>query len=165
MAILNIVKETDENSPLRKKSRKVEEITPRIITLLDDMKDTLLKADGVGLAAPQVGVLKRIALVIDTSDNDRIYELINPEIIASSGEQQEIEGCLSLPEKWAYTNRPMEVTVRATDRNGSTFTVSGTGLTARCFCHEIDHLDGTLFTDNSPHILSKEEVDALFSAE
>jgi peptide deformylase len=156
MAILNIVKEGDET--LRKVCRPVVEITPRILQLLDDMRETLLEAQGVGLAAPQVGILRRIALV-DTGDE--IVELINPEIIEREGEQQEMEGCLSVPGEWAITDRPMKVTVRALDRNGNEFTVSGEGLTARCFCHEIDHLDGKLFIDEAIHVLTPEEVDEL----
>ncbi len=156
MAILNIVKEGDET--LRKVCRPVVEITPRILRLLDDMRDTLLEAQGIGLAAPQVGILRRIALV-DTGDE--IVELINPEIIKREGEQQEMEGCLSVPDVWGITKRPMKVTVRATNRFGEEFTVSGEDLIARCFCHEIDHLDGHLFTDEAIRILTPEEVKEL----
>ncbi len=159
MALLNIIKKGDDT--LRKKCKPVEKITPRILTLLDDMRDTLIDSEGVGLAAPQIGVLRRIALVIDTNDNDKMYELINPEIIEREGNQQEMEGCLSVPGEWAITDRPMKVTVRALDRNGNEFTVSGEGLTARCFCHEIDHLDGKLFIDEAIHVLTPEEVDEL----
>lgn len=155
MAKLNII--TKEDDTLRKVCRPVKEITPRILTLLDDMRETLLDAEGVGLAAPQVGVLRRIALVMDTSDNDRIYELINPEIIERDGEQHEVEGCLSVPNEWGITDRPMTVTVKATDRFGKEFTVTASELTARCFCHEIDHLDGILFTDNA-EMLSEDEL-------
>ena len=163
MAKLQIVKFGDDT--LRKVCRPVEKITPRILTLLDDMRDTLIDSEGVGLAAPQIGVLRRIALVIDTNDNDKMYELINPEIIEREGEQEEMEGCLSVPGEWAVTHRPMKVTVRAMDRNGEEFTVSGVGLTARCFCHEIDHLDGKLFIDEAVHILTKEEIKELFDEE
>lgn len=159
MALLNIIKKGDET--LRKVCRPVTAITPRIITLLDDMKETLIDAEGVGLAAPQVGILRRIALVIDTNDGDRIYELINPEIIEREGEQEEMEGCLSVPGEWGITHRPMKVTVKAMDRDGNEFTVTGEGLTARCFCHEIDHLDGKLFTDEAVHMLTKEEIDEI----
>lgn len=160
MALLNIIKLGDDI--LRKKCRKVEEITPRILTLLDDMKDTLLKADGAGLAAPQVGILKRIALIIDFDDNNKIYELINPEIIAAEGEQQELEGCLSVPNEWAITKRPMKVTVRATDRNGCEFILTGEGMLAREICHETDHLDGKLFIDDAVHVLTPEEKKEYF---
>ena len=153
MAILNLVKEGDP--VLRKECRPVGEITPRIIRLLDDMRETLIDANGAGLAAPQVGVLRRIAIV----ENDgQFIELINPEIIAREGVQNEIEGCLSVPDVWGITERPEKVTVRATDRNGKEFTVEGEGLLARAFCHEIDHLSGKLFTDEAVRILSPEEV-------
>ena len=108
MALLNIIKKGDDT--LRKVCRPVDKITPRILTLLDDMRDTLIDSEGVGLAAPQVGILRRIALVIDTNDNDKMYELINPEIIEREGEQEEMEGCLSVPGEWAVTHRPMKVT-------------------------------------------------------
>lgn len=155
MAILNIVKEGDD--VLRKTCRPVEAITPRILTLLDDMLETLHEANGVGLAAPQVGILRRIAIV-EVVDGE-VYELINPEIIERSGKQNELEGCLSVPKQWGVTDRPMKVTVRAMNRKGETYTVSGTGLLARAFCHEIDHLDGVLFKDNAVHMLTPEEIE------
>ena len=147
MAILNIITEEDSTGEefLRKPSRSVDKITPRILTLLDDMKDTLHKANGVGLAAVQVGVLRRVVII--EVEEGKLIELINPEIIRSSGTQNEAEGCLSLPGKWGITDRPMKVTVRALDRFGNSFTVTGEGLLARAFCHEIDHLDGILFVD------------------
>ncbi|MCQ2423587.1 MAG: peptide deformylase [Clostridia bacterium] len=155
MAVLNIVKEGDPT--LRKVCRPVTEITPRILTLLDDMKDTLHRANGVGLAAPQVGVLRRIVLV-ECEEGDLI-ELINPEIIERSDEiQEEVEGCLSIPNRWGITRRPARVTVRAMDRTGKTFTVSGEDLKARAFCHEIDHLDGILFTDRTIRYLDPDEI-------
>ena len=157
MAILNIVKEGDPT--LRKVCRPVTEITPRILQLLDDMRDTLIEANGAGLAAPQVGILRRICLV-DTGEE--ILELINPEIIATEGVQNELEGCLSVPDVWGVTERPMKVTVRATNRFGEEFTAEGEGLVARCFCHELDHLDGHLFTDRAVHILTPEEIKEQF---
>ena len=158
MAILKIV--TKEDELLRKKSRPVEEITPRIIRLLDDMKDTLHKANGAGLAAVQVGVLRRIVLV--ETEPGELLELINPEIVSVSEErQQELEGCLSIPDEWGITDRPMKVTVRAMNRLGEIFTVSGEGLKARAFCHEIDHLDGILFKDNAIHMLTREEIEEM----
>lgn len=159
MALLNIIKKGDET--LRKKCKPVGDITPRILTLLDDMRDTLIDSEGVGLAAPQVGILRRIALVIDTNDEDKIYELINPEIIETEGEQEGVEGCLSVPGEWGINRRPMKVTVKAMDRNGEEFTVTGEGLTARCFCHEIDHLDGILYTDKSERMLTKDEIEEI----
>ena len=159
MARLNIVKVGDD--VLRKRCRPVIQTTPRIITLLDDMAETLHFADGVGLAAPQVGVLRRICIV--ETEPGQLYEMINPEIIASEGEQEELEGCLSVPGKWGYTKRPMTVTVKAIDRNGNEYTVTGTGLTARAFCHEIDHLDGVIFTDCAVRMLTEEEIEQLGS--
>lgn len=157
MAILNIVKEGD--SVLRKTCRPVETITPRILRLLDDMVETMRDADGCGLAAPQVGVLRRIA-VVEVEDGE-VFEFINPEIIEREGQQNEMEGCLSLPEQWGITDRPMKVTVRAMNRLGEMFTVSGEGLKARAFCHEIDHLDGILFKDNAIHMLTREEIEEM----
>ena len=130
---------------LRKVCRPVEEINSRVLTLLDDMKETMRAADGCGLAAPQVGILRRI-VVIETEESGLI-ELINPKIIAKAGEQKEYEGCLSLPGKSGITTRPMHVTVRATNRHGEQFDISGSGLLARAFCHELDHLDGKLYID------------------
>ena len=143
MAKLKILKIGDET--LRKVSRPVDTITPRILTLLDDMAETMHAADGVGLAAPQVGVLRRI-VVIETAESG-LLELINPKIIAYSGEQEGEEGCLSVPNQWGVTRRPMHVTVRAMNRNGETFDITGSGLLAKAFCHEIDHLDGKLYID------------------
>lgn len=143
MAVLKIIKFGDPT--LRKVARPVEEITPRIKMLLDDMIETMRKAEGCGLAAPQVGVLRRIA-VIEVEDG-KVYELINPKIIAYSGEQTEHEGCLSNPGQAGITKRPMSVTVRATDRNGNEYDLTGSELLARAICHECDHLDGKLYTD------------------
>ena len=143
MAILKIVKFGDPL--LRKASRPVEEITPRIITLLDDMIDTMRDAGGCGLAAVQVGVLRRV-VVIEVEEG-KVIELINPKIIAFAGEQQEQEGCLSNPGQYGLTKRPKAVTVRATDRNGNEYELNGTDLLARAICHECDHLDGKLYTD------------------
>jgi peptide deformylase len=143
MAKLKIVKFGDPL--LRKVSRPVDEITPRILTLLDDMKETMRAAEGCGLAAVQVGVLRRIAII--EIEEGVVYELINPKIVAFAGEQQEQEGCLSIPGRWGITKRPMHVTVRAFNRYGEEYEVSGSELLARAFCHEIDHLDGKLFID------------------
>ena len=121
------------------------------------MIETLHFADGCGLAAPQVGVRRRIAIV-EVEDGDTI-ELINPEIIARDGHQHEMEGCLSIPGVWGYTDRPMSVTVKATDRSGKEFTVTGTGLKARALCHEIDHLDGILFTDIATEMVDPADIE------
>ena len=143
MARLKIVKFGDPT--LRKVSRPVTEITPRILTLLDDMIDTMRAEGGCGLAAPQVGVLRRIA-VIEVEEGD-VIELINPKIIAFAGEQTEQEGCLSNPGEYGITKRPKAVTVRAMNRHGEEFEVSGSDLLARAICHECDHLDGKLYID------------------
>ena len=143
MAKLKIVKFGDDT--LRKVCRPVDEITPRIKMLLDDMIDTMREAEGCGLAAPQVGVLRRIAVI--EVEPGQVYELINPKIIAFSGEQEEREGCLSNPGYAGITKRPRSVTVRATDRNGNVYDLTGTDLLARAICHECDHLDGKLYTD------------------
>ena len=145
MAILKIVKVGEDEGLLRKVSRPVTEITPRIVTLLDDMVETMRHADGCGLAAVQVGVLRRV-VVIETEPGT-VYELINPEIIARRGVQEEGEGCLSVPGESGITRRPMTVTVRAQNRQGEFFELTGTGLLARAICHETEHLDGKLFTD------------------
>lgn len=142
MALLNILKEGDPT--LNKISRPVTEITERTKTLLDDMAQTMRKAEGVGLAAPQVGVLRRIVVVEVEPGN--LIELINPEIVERSGEQTGPEGCLSVPKKQGTVTRPSYVKVRALDRNGETKEYEGHDLLARCFCHEIDHLDGILYT-------------------
>ena len=143
MAKLKIVKIGDP--VLRLVCRPVEKITPRTIQLIDDMIETMRAADGVGLAAPQVGVLRRI-VVIETPD-EGLIELINPKIIAYAGEQRSEEGCLSIPGKYGLTVRPMYVTVRALNRKGETIEINGSGLLAKAFCHEIDHLDGKLYID------------------
>jgi len=135
---------TNNDEILRKKCRKVEEINDRILVLLDDMIDTMYEADGVGLAAPQVGILKRIA-VIDVGEGPIC--LINPEIIETHGEAIDEEGCLSLPGKTGNVKRPERVTVKALNEKGEEYTLTGEGLLARAFCHEIDHLDGVLFID------------------
>ena len=158
MAIRKIVTLGDET--LRKECRKQEKFDLRLAILLKDMADTMYRDEGVGLAAPQVGVLRRIALV--EVEPGKLYELINPEIIAREGTQNELEGCLSLPGQWGITERPAKVTVRAMDRNGEIYEVSGEGLMARALCHELDHLDGVLYKDNAIHMLTKEEIQEQF---
>ncbi|MBR5518949.1 MAG: peptide deformylase [Clostridia bacterium] len=152
MAIRTIVKVGDP--VLSKKCRAVDKIDDRIITLLDDMIDTLYDSGGVGLAAPQVGVLKRIA-VIDVGDG--LIELINPEIVAEEGVQNDLEGCLSIPGKWGYVERPNKVTVRAMDRHGDVYEYEGEKLLARAFCHEIEHLDGILFSSHVTEFVEPEK--------
>ena len=154
MAVLKIIKFGDPM--LRKVSRPVDEITPRICTLIDDMIDTMREAGGCGLAAVQVGVLRRV-VVIEVEDG-QVFELINPKIVAYAGEQEETEGCLSNPGQYGITKRPKAVTVRATDRNGKEFELNGTDLLARAICHECDHLDGKLYTDVQIRPLTDEEL-------
>ena len=153
MAKLKIVKMGDP--VLRKVCRPVDKITPRIITLIDDMVETMRAANGAGLAAPQVGVLRRI-VVIETEEG-QLLELINPKIVAYAGEQEEVEGCLSIPGKWGITHRPKHVTVRALNRDGEEIEVTGSDLLARAFCHELDHLDGKLYIDNVVRMLEEDE--------
>lgn len=154
MARRNIVTTGDE--VLTKMCRPVEKFDAKLWTLLDDMYETMENANGVGLAAPQVGLLRRV-VVVDVGEG-RI-ELINPEIVASSGEQDGAEGCLSFPGEWGMVCRPMNVTVRAQDRHGKTFEISGTELLARAFCHEIDHLNGVCFTERASRMLDPEEIE------
>ena len=195
MARRNVL--TKEQPGLYKKCRPVTEFNPRLHQLLDDMADTLAVENGVGLAAPQVGVLRRAVIVLETNvpegEDEYLIELINPEIIESSGEQfgadgveidahmlcaedhlpyqggqysnEEFEqfgaeGCLSVPGEYGLVRRPMDVKVRAQDRYGEWFEVEGTGLTARCFCHELDHLDGIVFTSKCERMLTQEELEA-----
>ena len=143
MAKLKIVKFGDPM--LRKNARPVDEITPRIRTLVSDMIETMREAGGCGLAAPQVGVLRRIAVI--EVEEGKVYVLINPKIISFAGQQQESEGCLSNPGHYGITKRPKAVTVRALDIDGVEYDLSGTDLLARAICHECDHLDGKLYTD------------------
>ncbi len=154
MALLKIRKKGDP--VLRGRSRAVENITPRILTLLDDMKDTLHDAEGCGLAAPQVGILRRIVLV--ETEETGLLELINPEIIYREGEQLEAEGCLSIPGEWGITRRPAKVKVKALNRYGEMKEYEGEGLLARAFCHEIDHLNGKLYVD--PDVLVRKMDDS-----
>jgi peptide deformylase len=157
MAILKIVTKKEDEATLRKVSRPVTEITPRILTLLDDMVETMRKAGGCGLAAVQVGVLRRV-VVIEVEDGV-VHEWINPEIIRKKGKQEEVEGCLSLPGESGVTRRPMTVTVRALNRNGEVVEVTGSGLFARAMCHELDHLDGKLYVDEMLYPIEDEDED------
>ena len=156
MALRHIV--TKEDSILHKVCREQVKFDSRLHQLLDDMAETLENANGVGLAAPQVGILRRVVLVIETNvedeDDEEILELINPVIVSSEG----AEGCLSVPGEYGIVTRPSIVTVRAQDRDGNWFEYKGTGLTARCICHELDHLDGHLFTEKCERMLSEDEI-------
>ena len=162
MALRKIL--TDGDPTLHKKARPVTSFDGRIHDLLDDLKETLEQAGGAGLAAPQVGILRRCVIVVD--EKGQMLELVNPEIAEASEEIQDgFEGCLSVPGTWGMVERPMHVKVRAQDRNGQTFEVEGEGIVARCFCHEIDHLDGHLFTELTDELYTQEELDAILEEE
>ena len=160
MALRKIL--TDNDPALSKKCRPVTDFNKRLADLLDDMKETLEVSNGVGLAAPQIGILRRVAIVLDAEDNP--IELVNPEILESDGEQTGLEGCLSVPGRYGTVTRPSHVKVRAQDRDGNFFEVEGEEIVARCFCHEIDHLDGHVFTE---HVIgplyTAEELDKIMS--
>ena len=157
MAIREIL--TDEQPVLRKTSHPVTNFDSRLHDLLDDMKETLAQANGVGLAAPQIGILRRAVIVMN--DDGEMMELINPEIILQEGEQEGFEGCLSVPGRWGVVKRPLKVRVRAQDRDGNFFEAEGEEIVARCFCHEIEHLDGHLFTEHTDRLYTTEELDQL----
>ena len=150
--ILNV-----RESALHKTCKSVTNFDDRLHRLLDDMKETLEDAGGVGLAAPQVGILRRVVLV---DNGEEVLELVNPELVETSGEQEGPEGCLSLPGKYGLVKRPMYAKVRAQDRNGNWFEADGEELTARCFCHELDHLDGIVYTEVMERFLTDEELEA-----
>ena len=161
MALRRIVEQGDEC--LEKVCRPVKDFNRRLHILLDDMAETLREANGAGLAAPQVGVLRRVCIVMD--ENEEIIELINPVIVSQEGEQTGLEGCLSVPGKWGVVTRPNRVKVQAQDRNGVLFVREGEGLTARAFCHEIEHLDGHLFVEHGDHFLSEQELEEYLEKE
>lgn len=161
MALRTIL--TDGDPALHKACRPVTQFDEKLHDLLDDLKETLAHANGAGLAAPQVGILRRAVIVVDA--NDQMLELVNPEIIEREGEQEGFEGCLSVPGRWGVVKRPMKAKVRAQDRNGNFFEVEGEEIVARCFCHEIDHLDGHLFTELAGRLYTNEELDELMEEE
>lgn len=144
----------DGDEILRKRSREVEKIDEKILTLLDDMVDTMYDKDGIGLAAPQIGILKR--LVVIQVDDENLYKMINPKITKTSGEDVDTEGCLSVPGRIGLVKRPLNVTVEYTDIEGNLQTLDAEGLLARCVCHELDHLDGILYIDK---MIREVEVD------
>ena len=148
---------TDKESALHKVCKPVTAFDQKLHKLLDDMCETLVDSGGVGLAAPQVGILRRV-VVVDTGDG--ILELVNPELISTDGEQEGPEGCLSVPGKYGLVKRPYYATVKAQDRNGEWFEAEGEELIARCFCHELDHLDGILYTQIMERFLTEEELEA-----
>lgn len=148
---------TDKDPALHKVCRPVEKFDKRLHKLLDDMAQTLAQANGVGLAAPQVGILRRVVLV-DTGE--QVLELVNPTLLETSGEQVGSEGCLSVPDRYGLVKRPSYAKVRAQDRDGNWFEAEGEELIARCFCHELDHLDGILYTEVMERFLTEEELAA-----
>lgn len=159
MALRNIL--TEGNPTLNKVCRAVTSFDERLATLIDDMKETVRHANGVGLAAPQVGVLRRI-VVVDLGEE--IIELVNPRILEQSGEQDGLEGCLSVPERFGMVKRPNYVKVEAQDRHGDWYEYEGEELIARCFCHELEHLDGHLYTEKAYKMLTEEEYQELVQA-
>ena len=161
MAIRTIL--TEGEPALTKKCHPVTKFDGKLADLLDDLKETLARANGLGLAAPQVGILRRAVIVVD--GDDQMLELVNPEILDQKGEQDGLEGCLSVPGKWGYVKRPEWVKVKAQDRTGQWFEVEGTGITARCFCHELAHLDGHLYVELTDRLYTGEELDAMMAEE
>ena len=161
MAIRTIL--TEGEPALTKKCHPVTKFDGKLADLLDDLKETLARANGLGLAAPQVGILRRAVIVVD--GDDQMLELVNPEIIEREGEQEGFEGCLSVPGRWGVVKRPLKAKVRAQDRNGNFFEVEGENIVARCFCHEIEHLDGHLFTELAGRLYTNEELDELMAEE
>ena len=158
MALRTILNDSDP--ALHKVCRPVTQFDGKLHDLLDDLKETLANANGAGLAAPQVGILRRAVIVVDA--NDQMLELVNPEIIWRSEETQDgLEGCLSVPGRWGEVERPARVRVRAQDRTGETFEVEGEEIVARCFCHELDHLDGHLYTEKVSRFLTEEEMEQM----
>ncbi len=148
---------TTDEPALHKVCRPVDKFDWRLHKLLDDMHETLAEANGVGLAAPQVGILRRV-VIVDTGEE--ILELVNPELLETDGEQEGAEGCLSVPGKYGLVKRPYYAKVRAQDRNGEWFEAEGEELIARCFCHELDHLDGIVYTEVMERFLTEEELNA-----
>lgn len=157
MAIRTIVKQGDP--VLNKICHPVTKFDEKLADLLDDLKETLAEANGLGLAAPQVGILRRAVIVVNGSGE--MLELVNPEIVSRQGEQDGLEGCLSIPGMWGYVKRPAWVKVRAQDRNGSWFETEGSDMTARCFCHELSHLDGHLYTELCDKLYTNEDLDRM----
>ena len=154
MAIREII--TQGDPVLNKKCHPVTKFDSKLADLLDDMKETLAKANGLGLAAPQVGILRRAVIVVN--ENGEVMELVNPEIVDQKGEIEGLEGCLSVPGKYGYVTRPAWAKVKAQDRDGNWFEAEGEGMNARCFCHEIEHLDGHLYVEHIDHFLTDDEL-------
>ena len=163
MAIRTILTQGDPT--LNKKCHPVTRFDQKLSDLLDDLRETLTQANGVGLAAPQVGILRRAVIVVPDPEKDEMVELVNPEILAQEGEEDGLEGCLSIPGMWGYVKRPTWVKVRAQDRDGNWFEVEGEGLAARCYCHELEHLEGHMYDEHVDRLYTAEEVDAMMSEE
>ena len=151
---------TDQEPALHKVCKPVTDFDSKLFKLLDDMRDTLIESGGVGLAAPQVGILRRVVLVDVGEEDNEIVEFINPVMVETDGEQYGPEGCLSVPGKYGLVKRPYYAKVRAQDRNGDWFEAEGEELIARCFCHELDHLDGIVYTEVMDRYLTEEELNA-----
>ncbi len=161
MAIRRIL--TDDDPALHKKCHYITKFDEKLWALLDDLKETLADASGAGLAAPQVGIIRRAVIVV--TDDGEMLELINPEVIDQEGEQDGLEGCLSIPGMWGYVKRPMRVRVKAQDRNGQWFEVEGEEIMARCFCHEIEHLDGHMYTEHTDQLYTSDEIEEMQAKE
>lgn len=161
MAIRTII--TGDDPVLNKVCHPVTKFDGKLADLLDDMRETLTQANGVGLAAPQVGILRRVVLVVN--GEGEMLELVNPEILAQKGEQDGLEGCLSVPGYYGFVKRPMKVRVKAQDRTGTWFEAEGEEIVARCFCHETEHLDGHVFTEHADKLYTTEELDQLMEEE
>ena len=163
MAIRKIL--TQEDPVLGKVCHPVTKFDWRLALLMDDLRETLEEAKGLGLASPQVGILRRAVVVVVDQETGEMVELINPEIIDQRGEQNGLEGCLSVPGMWGYVTRPDWVKVKAQNRKGEWFELEGEGITARCFCHELSHLDGHLYTELTDKLYTSEEIDAMMAEE
>ena len=163
MAIRTIL--TQGDPALTKRCHTVTRFDGKLADLLDDLKETLAEAGGVGLAAPQVGIIRRAVIVMPDPEKDEMIELINPEVRAQEGEEDGLEGCLSIPGMWGYVKRPTWVKVRAQDRDGNWFETEGSGLAARCFCHELEHLEGHTYDEHVDRLYTAEEVDAMMEEE
>ncbi len=159
MAIREILVQGDP--VLNKVCHPVTKFDGRLADLLDDLRETLRRANGLGLAAPQIGILRRAVVVVTDLESGEMLELVNPEIVAQSGEQDGLEGCLSVPGQWGYVKRPSWARVKAQDRHGNWFEAEGSDVTARCFCHELSHLDGHLYTELVDRLYTTEELDAM----
>lgn len=154
---------TQGDPTLAKACRPVEKFDQKLHWLLDDMRETLTNAGGVGLAAPQIGILRRVVVVED--ENEELLELVNPAIVRQEGSQEGWEGCLSVPNQYGWVERPNVVTVRAQDRNGGFFEITGEEMVARCFCHELEHLDGHMFDEHTDRLYTAEELDEILAQE